>query len=160
MNSRITLSIVALAVAAILHPVAAHARLGETLAQCEARYGKVIKTTKEYHFFTKKPMNIACKFFEGVCESMVIFHTETDMFRHPLEMSDVEIEAILEANSKGSVWTKKEVISVNKEWKTADGLLIAAYFPFQHQLVIMTQAAMDRDNAAKAAEEKAKLKGF
>lgn len=160
MNSRITFCIVAVLAFFVLHPIAAHARIGETLAQCETRYGKTVKVTNGYHFFSKATMSIACKFINGACEEMCIFHSERDVLRHPTELSEVEIEALLEANSGGSVWSKGEAPSMTKEWKTADGLLVAAYFTFEHELVIVTKAEMDRRIAAKAAEEKAKLKGF
>lgn len=160
MNSRISIYIVALIVSAVFQPLAAQARLGETLAQCETRYGKTIKASKGYHLFTKGPMSLACRFVDGVCEELVVYHNERDALRHPAEMSEAEIEALLEANSKGSVWSKSEASSLNKEWKTADGLLVAAYFTFEHELVIITKAELDRRSAARAAEEKEKLKGF
>ncbi|HBJ83173.1 MAG TPA: hypothetical protein DDZ88_04730 [Verrucomicrobiales bacterium] len=159
MNTRIISCIAAVLVSFILHPIAAHARIGETIAECEARYGKG-EAFKGRYIFKKAPMTIACKFTNDICESMMIFHTKTDQFRHPAEMSEVEIEVLLEANGQGSAWTKVEAVSVNKEWKTEDGRVRAAYYTFSRELYIITSAEMERDAAAKAAEEKAKLKGF
>lgn len=159
MNTRTTLCIVAAIVSIILNPAAAHARLGETLAQCEARYGKA-KIIEGTHFFQKAPMVIGCKFVNGTCESIGIFHSESDRLGQPLEMTQVEIEALLEANSKGSTWVKREVMSVDKIWQTSDGLIQARYYTFRKELNIMTTAELERLTEEKAAKEKAKLKGF
>lgn len=162
MNSRIALCLVAIIVSIILHPITAHARLGETIAQCEARYGKASTIDKDgvTYFYAKPPMFICCKFVNGVCEVIMLAHLERDVLKTPTKMSAVEIDALLEANGKGSTWNKRGVFVSGDEWQTADGLMVAVYYDRNNQLCIMTRAELERLNAAKAAEEKAKLKGF
>lgn len=148
-------------VLSVMQPLLASARIGETLAQCEARYGRTLKIVNDgLHLFSKAPMDIACRFHNGLCESMVMNHSEMNGLNRPTEMSEVEIEALMHANAVGRTWQKRKVISIDREWATTDGHLYACYTTMDHYLIITTKAEMDRTNAKKAASEREKLKGF
>lgn len=142
-------------------PLVASARIGETLAQCDARYGGPGKLLKDgHHLYTKPPMQVICRFNSGICESIVLCHTDLNGLNRPTEMSKVEIDALLEVNSAGRTWEKRQMFSMNDEWKTGDDFLYATYTSMDHYLVIMTKAEMDKNAASQAAQEKEKLKGF
>lgn len=160
-SARLRLVFAALLTFLLIHSLNAHARIGETIAQCDARYGGTLKVLKNgLHLYQKPPMDIRCIFSGGVCEVLMVSHIETDALNSPTELSGVEIEAIMEANSGGRTWVKDEAFSMNSQWHTTDGFLLASYRTFDHHLMIMTKPALDRANAEKAADEKAKLKGF
>lgn len=131
--------------------VTAQARLGETPAECVARYGDPIKTDKEAMTigFQKEGIFIMCVFHEGKCASIAFKKPEGDF-------SETEIVTLREAN--GSDWKESPSAVGQKHWENGRALVVHE----QHEglLIIITQEERKRRDAAKAAAEKEKLKDF
>ncbi len=86
------------------------ARVGETLDQCNKRYGKAISTPQVYDFgdeakdlayfnFEKNGIAIQIGFLKGNAADLSFHHTGTTG-----ELTQVEIDTLLAANSGGMTW--------------------------------------------------------
>ena len=149
-------------VVSIVSIAASQARLGETKEQCTARYGPAIKVNRETDslFFRKNGLTVMASFYEGKCHSIAYIKVETDALGQTAEFSDVEKTALMEANSAGKAWSKRKAISLNSEWESDGGAVLAVYETLGHMLIVLTHDQYERETAAKAAEEKKKLEGF
>ena len=140
---------------------AAYARIGETLQQCIERYGQPIKTTPEgMILFSKSGLYVFVHFFEEKADAIAFRKVEEDALQTPAEISQNEIDLLLSSNGQGHEWKKREVISMDSEWETDDGKIIATYGTMQHLLIVVTKDYTDREDAAKKAKEKENLNNF
>jgi hypothetical protein len=77
----------------------AHARLGETLQECEMRYGALLEKTGDpknpQFIFKKDGTTIGINFLNGKAAQI--------SYMSP-KFSDLEIQKLLEVNSQGSKW--------------------------------------------------------
>lgn len=139
-----------------------HARIGETPAECVARYGEPLSVNKEQMIlaFRKAGMLIGMSFHDGKCSSILYTKEKDDELSLEGEFSDVEIKALQSANGGVQEWEVLKLISIDKFWQTEDGLLCSSYSTLDRKLIIMTKDELDRQNAAKAAKERAKLEGL
>ena len=146
----------------ILTITPAFARIGETPAECIARYGEPVEIDKEKSqlIFMKGTMAIIAGFFDGKCDKLVMRKVEQDIIGTPEEISDNEIDLLKEANGGEKPWREKPLISMTKLWETEDGAILAQYEPLNRLLVIFTRECNERQKAAKKAEEQKKLDGF
>ena len=102
----------------------ASARLGETLAQCEERYGPVIEkrpaalaaSDPEAAVFSKAAVTILVEFHGGVA-----WHIS---FRKTL-IAPVEVEALLEANAGQGSWSTPLRTGVTEQRLSGDKMRIA-----------------------------------
>jgi hypothetical protein len=149
-------------VASTLLSLPAHARIGETPEQCQARYGAAIKADKAAQsiLFSKAGLNVMTFFREGKCVRVGFWKSEVDILNSPLALSDAEKEALLDANGGGAKWRKLTVLDVNAYWQTVDEKLTASYVLLENMLIIQTTDEMNRTIAEQQAKEKAKLKDF
>lgn len=147
---------------ATISTLPAQARLGETIEECTARYGKPKPFGKDggTMAFWKNGFIILASFYEAKCDSIIFFKQEKDALGLSGKISEVELNSLLEANGAGRKWVEIPHASVDKRWVTEDGLRGAGYDSIQHSLVVFTTASADRSAARQAAEEKEKLKGF
>lgn len=152
----------AIAFIALLVPVAAFARIGETAAQCDVRYGKAIKEVKEDNqvVFRKGGFLMVVQFYQGKADLFMYRKEETDALGQGAKISDNEIETLLKANGGDKKWKKREIISMNEEWQTEDGALLAQYKAFDNMLIIATKGYIEREDAKTKAKEKKQLEGF
>jgi hypothetical protein len=134
----------------------AFARLGETEAQCEQRYGKPAQSTNVgaiknsvYHF---RSFQIIVSFEDGKSKSEAYAKEDS------AEISNGEITALLDANSGGAPWIEKES-GLDKVYAGA-GDLFASYNWSRHYLMITTKGFMDRTTTTLEGEAKKKLSGF
>jgi len=152
----------------LLMPVFAFTRIGETVEECEARYGKTLGKENNELGFRKGGFWIKVTFYQGIAESVSYIKEGPG-----IKISDNEIAILLQSNSGGKKW-KECVFPVNikgmKYWETEDGALIAIYHSFDHipdDLFIVTKDSLDRQRAKEAKEmeekekdEKKRLEGF
>jgi len=143
-------------------PACVFARIGETPAQCETRYGKAFKTDTDsgMSFFRKGGFLIMVGFHQGKAGLVSYRKEETDILDNAKEMSDNEIETLLKANGGNKKWKKREIISMDKEWQTEDGTLFAQYMTMQNYLTVVTKEYIEREDAKKKAKEKKDLEGL
>ncbi len=139
----------------------ARARLGETEDQCIARYGtptEILDADKAqvpYRTlnFIKGNYNVGAAFIDGHCECLCIQRTDNS------DLSDNEIQILLDANSDGHTWKKSTETSVYHQWLRDDGTL-AHYDTDRHMLALMSKVFIANMAAKQKAAEAQKLNGF
>lgn len=98
------------AVLLIATGLTAHARLGWTLAECEAKYGpasfvpatgKVFKTSAREAIFQFQGWRIRVAWFPTVDRAQFV------AYQAPQVMTEAQFQAVLDANSDGMKWTFK-----------------------------------------------------
>lgn len=150
-----------LLLAALCFPLILSARIGETPAQCSARYGAPINEHPSGVMvgYKKAGLFIICNFFEGKCAAVSYMKEERDALGGATPFSEVEIKTLREANDPGAAW--KDVFNVSidqKAWQSEKVFVV--YNTLEPMLKILTKEQQARDVAAKAAKEKANLKGL
>ena len=141
----------------VILPMALCARMGESMEQCEARYGKPVEGVGEQpdeygslmYMYKSKGVHVVPSFYEGTVEGIMYFR------RTAFLRSDIEI--LLEANGGGKKWIRQSALG---SWKTEDGELIASYDPLKNMLAITSKAAMDRARKVEESKSKEALSGF
>lgn len=141
----------------------AMARINETPEQCTNRYGAPVKELKPgvEVIYQKAGMNIFITFWNGRASMIFFSKIERGALDNPGDLSDAEIQTLLDANSGGSTWKKSEALMFMKsQWTTADGKLNAQYESPQNYLFIVTSAYNAHREKERAKEEKRALEGF
>jgi hypothetical protein len=151
------------------------ARLGETMEQCEKRYGKPTSSEEfggiQGLAFKKNDFTIRVFIINGKC-GMISYEKEGELINKPL--SKEEIEKFLSSNSQDFEWEVKdtmgEAYSTSDEllmqdlmrdamkcirWRRRDGA-IAFYNKLESQLVFTTKKALEIGSK----NEKDSLDGF
>lgn len=138
----------------------ANARIGETLEQCRARYGKEIRQANGCFGFIKAGFFIMIQFYEEKADSIVFRKVETNILDIPVEISLNEIQNLLKQNGNGQTWKETNEVLIGSSWATEDGKILAGYKAMDRILIIFTLDRSLRDIAAKKAREDKKLEGF
>jgi hypothetical protein len=135
-----------LMIAFALSIVPCRAELGETMDQCIARYGQPVPqdTTPpglpgKSVTFKKNGYVIMVAFLKGIAGFETIFKEDES------ELSDKEIEAILQADVAGGKWGKPEQLNLphaKEMWSRDDGAT-AVYEPMKHGLVLVSKQYAD-----------------
>jgi hypothetical protein len=138
----------------------ASARIGETEAQIEKRYGKFLPPAMPKHGIPMKMyraagMIIGVAYLDGKSEAEFYQKQETGDF------SDHEIQLLLDTNSAGKKWDKVQSPDFNHENWTREGAIASRdKFATKPALMIMTLRFTEISKANREAEEKETLKGF
>jgi len=138
----------------------ATARIGETLAQCQVRYGKEIRTANGCSVFIKTGFYIMVQFYEGRADSILFRKVEQNILDIPVEISLNEVHNLLRQNGGGQAWKETNEIIIGSSWATEDGNILAGYTAMDHILCIFTLDHSLRNLAKKKAKEDKKLEGF
>ena len=138
----------------------AFARLGETLQQCEQRYGKPAQSDATSLTFQKSGFFLIVYFFEGKCDKITYRKVEQNALGKGVEISDNELSQLMQLNAGGRQWKKINLISMDKVWQTEDGEIFAKYETIGGFLVIAIKDNINRANAAQKSKEDGALKGF
>ena len=141
--------------AALLPASRAVARVGETEAQVEARYGKpyardVQRGSLRLFAYRKDDMEIGVIYQDG--KSAAELYSKRDKSA----LSDTEIRVLLDANSAGASWVKAP--GGVPMWKIESLAYVATYDG--HTLSICTQRFLDTTATERKDSEKQKLKDF
>jgi hypothetical protein len=144
------------ATAALFTSPNAFARIGETEAQIEARYGKpLVHDTPAGSLRTfgyrKGAMQIGVFFLEG--KSAAELYSNLDKST----LSETEISTVLDANSFDGKWVKSPSVPM---WKLDPAGFVAMLGPRGQTLMICTKAYIEADAAEKKKAERERLKGF
>lgn len=155
MNRLLFLSVLGFSVVAS----SAQARLGETLAQCVARYGAVMDPDKpasvkesdpKVSVFSKDGITVVVEFKGGIAWRIV--------FRKA-DMSPAEVETLLKANLPEGGWGPAQKIDGQDFRLSADRRRIAIYSPTKAATEISTLTLATRDyGAANYAAYSAKVR--
>jgi hypothetical protein len=76
------------------------------------------------------------------------------------QISDNEVEILLNSNAGGVPWQKRIAISMNRNWETENGELVATYITLENWLMVATKDYLAREKAEKDAKEGKNLEGF
>jgi hypothetical protein len=136
------------------------ARIGETLEQCQSRYGKEIRRANGCSVFIKAGFYIMVQFYEGKADSILFRKVEQNILDMPVEISPNEIQNLLKQNGGGKTWKETHEVIIGSSWATEDRSVLAGYTAMDRVLVIFTLDHSLRNLAAKKAKEDKKLEGF
>ena len=151
----VTLLLSAIAAVTLTTSSALFARIGETDQQCVARYGEPTKTLPNNSFlYQKSDLNIFIIFFNGKADAIAYRKIAKGQ-----QLSENEIEVLLKSNSGGVPWQERAAISMNRNWETENGELLANYDPVEHLLMIATKDYFARKEKRDAKEDH-NLEGF
>jgi hypothetical protein len=170
-----------LATLAALSCSVASARLGETIGQCDLRYGTPTSFSRESErhtrFYTKDRVRVIVSFVEG--RAAEVYYRAEDV--QPLSAADIRL--FLQVNAGKSAWVKVDQAAEWKKahpgarmtdgdeaelvaeltafarWRRRDTLAEAAYDRLSHTLVVYDAAHMARERA-RAQLEAANPRGF
>jgi spore coat protein CotH len=158
-NSRSVASL--LAAIALTTSSTLFARIGETEQECAARYGEPIKKFPDNSSaYQKSGLAIIITFFNGKADSIGYRKIATNALGKGEQLSENEVEILLNSNSGGVSWKQRAVISVNRNWETEDGEFLATYSTFENLLKVGTKDFRAREKAKKEAKESQNLEGF
>ncbi|GEP44476.1 hypothetical protein [Brevifollis gellanilyticus] len=138
------------------------ARINETPAQSEARYGKPKYVSEDGNVmsFEKAGIGIMCEFHDGLCDSISFRKIETNAKGEWLPFTADETKILLESDSNGTSW---DLLSENKEngssaWRNGD---VTAYVDTKGfaRIWIFTREHSRRKDAESKKEEEARKKG-
>jgi hypothetical protein len=152
--------------ALLLTALPTFARLGETKAECEKRYGKPFKTLEDgIDIFKKAGLDITVIYLKDTAAriSFSKANPEASPFKldQSLPLSEAERDTLLKANSGGSPW--KEDLEAGADylrWKRADKKAAAMYSPDSKVLTIYTSDYADHLDEEEKKQETKKLDGF
>lgn len=129
---------------------AAHARIGETVAQCDARYGTPKKIGKDAPLcaqtrtYNKGDLLITVGFNEqGTAEEVTYAKVLGG------ELTEEEQENFLGENRDDSTWSRMQSTSAALVlWNRTDGKALASYLSPSHWLVVITRAYYQKSSDA------------
>ena len=149
MNSRsVTPLLAAIAAVALTTSATLFARIGETEQECAVRYGEPIKKLpNDSLLYQKADLNILITFFNGKADAIAYRKIAKGE-----QLSENEVEILLNDNSGGVRWQEGEGTSVDREWVTENGELLATYDSGDHLLMVGTKDYLAREEAKKDAK--------
>jgi hypothetical protein len=118
---------------------AAHADLGDTPSQAEARYGAAQETKRDdatgviTKFYIHDGLGIAVKFLNAKSQS------ESYIKGRKAEFTDAEIDALLKSNAMGSDWRSVYKTAGMERWELKSREATAVYSHTDHTLVFSTK---------------------
>lgn len=135
------------------------ARIEETLAQAEHRYGKLVEQDEDWYRFKKVPFKVSLHFYHGKVDAIRYRKIEQHPDK-PIDLSEKEIDALLSLNSGGAKWTRKFITSADPEWYAWEPKLHGIHFTAEHALLVLTDEFLERVKEAQTEEAKGELQGF
>ncbi len=122
----------------------ARARIGETLDQCVARYGKATDVGEGFYSFEKDGFLVGATLFKG----KVDFITFEKPGPPPVALTPEEIQTVLKNDGGGRTWKAVKGGPAFVAWQTTDNALIAHYGLHTFSLNVYTRESEARTTAA------------
>ncbi|MEI6634897.1 MAG: hypothetical protein WCP22_13925, partial [Chlamydiota bacterium] len=136
-------------------------RIGETPEQCTSRYGESIKTGEDKSMiFKKSGLLIMVDFYDGKADMINFSKAQRNILGKAEKLSENEIQTLLKSNGADRTWKKRDILSMNEEWETEDGVLLAHLESLENFLIVTTKDHMTRAEAKKKQKEDKNLGGF
>jgi hypothetical protein len=154
---------------ALLCPKPTHARLGESIDQCNLRYGDPIKKDSSRGFwlytYDKFDLEIVVSFLDNKCFFITYTKKETDdnFSPRPLPFSDAEISTLLKANSSNETWRlRRDDGGPSKTWVRGDhgSLYFAESGSFNRTFTAFSNESLQRAKKITANKEMKDLDGL
>jgi hypothetical protein len=167
--SQLALRALALAAAFALLHCPAYGRIGETLEECERRYGPAFDVnagtrppgvSDGWAFFVKSGFKIAVTLFSGRVDCISFGKAHKNALGVADPLSDDEVQLLLNDNGGGRTWSSARRTAHGVEWTTADGALHADYAFSDHVLIIVTDGYVQRFRKDEADQAARRLEGF
>lgn len=159
MHPHLPAILIACLLTATIAPAPAHARIGETPAECARRYGPPLDATRTPAIHRKNGFTVGIVYHQG--RACVLFLTAEPAPGRPSRPLDPrEIDLLLAANAGGLTWTREPGPDQGAFWATADESRFARYGTEDHNLVITTADAAARDIEARRTRQAGNLQGF
>jgi hypothetical protein len=137
----------------LLAPAAASARLGETPAECDARYGNPLRNRpSEPTVYLKGGFLITVDFHQGHAYSIVYQQTPGGGEKlEKLSITPEQIQTLLSYNAGPSQWNSPTQAATRTQWIRADKLATASYDSTHGKLSLLLLVESQAAAAAKAA---------
>lgn len=145
-------------------------RLGESVEQCEARYGKDSHQKEGEGWYEKAGIGIHANFRNGVAVKISYWKRSTELFSRE-KLTDLQVKEIISANADGSSWVEhKERAGDNitgKSMKRVDGTAFMRWDYLSGEVRFISAAEKEieleikrAEAAKKTAAEAEAVKGF
>ena len=85
-------------------PRSAECRIGETLQECETRYGKPVEVKKDAASFLKNGMTVSVHLVGGKVDQITYYKTDPRHSKKTICPSDAEVNILLQANAQDTSW--------------------------------------------------------
>lgn len=141
----------------------AQARLGETKAECEKRYGTPTESGREDGRFSylKNGVTIVARFREDKCVSITYRNSARPSAGSATPFTNIEIGILRAANEGGQVWELVPPGAPESVWETTTPPKKVARLSSNHSALNFTTKAEElRLKTEKAEKEKERLKDF
>lgn len=137
----------------------AQARIGETPAECTARYGQPVTVDAETQgtLYKKAGVQVACFFAEGRCDFIHFKNLRKHADGTSVPFTDAERKILLEASSGGRAWVLSASDDRDTSWTCGD-LRARQRHQGDRYLIIQTRAHVERSAASDAREKEAKAR--
>jgi len=128
-------------------------QLGETLSQCEQKYGSVLQKDRQgWHTFKKDPYYVLVHFYDGKADAVQY----VNWINSPKAFSENEIADLLKRNSPNH-WEVADAGAESTMYTTKG--FTGVHLKLDHILMVATDGYLERGISAQAHQETARLKG-
>jgi hypothetical protein len=144
-------------------PLGSQARLGETEAQVEARFGAhkpqlALRLSPSARAYMHGSFCIAVEYLNGV--SAFEFYLKFEGGQ-AVELSENEVAQLMRASGNGAAWRQMEKVSLDKYWQTEDGARTAIWSKIpSHSLTIFSAEYSKVQQERQTKIENERLKDF
>ncbi len=121
----------------------AQAQIGKTPEQCLAKYGKSVRQQDGATVYEKDGLSISVTFAKGKADSIRFHHLKGDAAHVPVELTNPELETLLNANGAEHGWMGDFEDAAKVVWSTEDNAYLAIYNKARHELSIVARGHKD-----------------
>jgi hypothetical protein len=139
-------------------PRIAQCRLGETLEECKARYGKPVEVKKDAALFLKNGMTVSVHFTGGKVDEISYYRRDSKDSRKSVSPTEAEVNILLRANAQDTSWELELAHRHDALWRSKEKGLSAFRTPQSLTISIADPAAYRAYHEQKTAARD--LEGF
>ena len=130
------------------------AQIGETLKQCETKYGAILQKDEQgWHTFKKEPYYILVHFYKNKADAVQYLNWSS----RPKAFTGVEIDSLLKQSADGR-WNLVDD-GTEASMYVVKGFT-AIHMKLDHILVVASDGYLERGIVAQSEAEAAKVKGL
>jgi hypothetical protein len=135
-RSAVKLAVLAIVTSALI-PACTFARLGDSLEECQARYGPLDTWEQpEVYSVVEGELFVTLKFQDGICRSVTYAHNVRARGLPPMPIEAKQREELLKRNFGGRAYSTRVLADGNVEYETSDGRFHGFYDAAAAQLVV------------------------
>jgi hypothetical protein len=143
-----------LLITVLILPWSAQSRIGETLNECEARYGNPLEVKRDAALFLKNGMYVSVHFASGKVDEIAYYKKDSKDSKKSVCPTDAEVRILLRANAQDTLWEfevahRHDALWRNKEkglsaFRNQQALTISVSDPIAYQAQHEQKAAARR----------------